>query len=113
MNHPDWRQYQRAMVASQLKAGHDGILFVGIRRLSSIDDEVIPVGEISLKLRLPMKVIKNARLLTADAAPTSQDQLVERKPDDAGSVVRMRIVRLQISALVVVEGELGRKPRRD
>ena len=27
MNHPDWREYQRAMVASQLKAGQDGILF--------------------------------------------------------------------------------------
>ena len=64
---------------------------LGIRRHSSSEDEVIPAGEISLDLRLPMKRINNVRLLTADASPTSQDHHVERQAGGAGSVLQMRI----------------------
>lgn len=95
----------RAVVADQKKRTIVHLFNLGIERLSSFEDKVHPARDIRITVRVPFKRVTSVRVLTADADATSGSLDFSADGNGGQSVVKLAIPRVDISSILVIEGD--------
>ena len=94
----------RAVVRDQPQRTIVHLLNLNVQRLSSFDDKVTPASDIKLTVRVPFAAVRDVTIHTADEHGTSGPQKFIAKPDGDESILEITVPRLDISAIVVIEG---------
>ncbi|MEX2167687.1 MAG: glycoside hydrolase family 66 protein [Pirellulales bacterium] len=93
----------RAVMRDQPKRTILHLLNLNVERLSSFEDKVTPATDIKLTVRVPLKSVREVKLLTADENETTGTLEFDRQQDGDGSLVTLTVPRLDVSAMVVIE----------
>jgi len=94
----------RAVVADQKKRTIVHLYNLGVERLSSFEDKVLPARNIRLAVRVPFMRINSVRVLTVDAEATSGHLDFHADGKDGQSLVKFAIPRVDIGSIVLIEG---------
>jgi hypothetical protein len=79
------------------------LLQLDVRRLSSFRDEVHPASAFVVQVKVPYKHVQSVRLLSSDAGTTTGNVAFASK-ESTPTIVSFAVGRLEVSALVVIEG---------
>jgi hypothetical protein len=93
----------RVVVHDQPKRTIVHLLNLNVRRISSFEDKVTPVSDISLNLRVPMKRVRSVEAMTVDTYATHGKIDFTSVKGSNGSQVLFRVPNLGISTIVVIE----------
>jgi hypothetical protein len=93
----------RALVHDQKRRTIVHLLNLNIERLSSFQDRLQPAENLGVSVRLPVKSVRRVRALTADIGATSGELPFENRSEPTASVVEIRLPRLVVATLLVVE----------
>jgi len=93
----------RAIVRDQPRRTIIHLLNLNIQRISSFEDKVTPASDLQLTVRVPFARVRAVRALTADAGGTSGPLPFSAQSEDKRSVVELKVPRVEIAALLVIE----------
>jgi hypothetical protein len=79
------------------------LLQLDVRRLSSFRDEVHPASAFVVQVKVPFKHVQSVRLLSSDAGTTTGNVAFTAK-ESTPTIVSFAVDRLEVSAIVVIEG---------
>jgi hypothetical protein len=94
----------RAVMRDQPTRTMVHLLNLNVQRLSSFEDKVTPASDIKLKVRVPFMAARDVTVHTADEHGTSGPVKFTSTPDGDGSILKVAVPRLDISAIVVIDG---------
>jgi hypothetical protein len=92
----------RAVVQDQPGRSIIHLYNLNLARLSSFDDKVTPAEGVSLAALVPFSKVQSVTALTADAGGTSGQLEFKQRAHDHGTLVEIKIPRLEIAALLVI-----------
>jgi hypothetical protein len=98
----DGREAVRAVVQDQPGRSIIHLYNLNVARLSSFDDKVAPAEGVSITALVPLSKVQSVTALTADAGGTSGQLEFKQRAHDHGTLVEMKISRLEIAALLVI-----------
>ena len=93
----------RAVVRDQPSRTLVHLLNLNVQRLSSFEDRVTPVTEVTLTCRVPFKNVRSVRALAADADATAGPLPFTTRREGKESVVEISVPRLQIATIMVID----------
>jgi hypothetical protein len=93
----------RVTVRDQSRRTIAHVLNLDLQRLSSFEDKVTPAVNVHLTIRVPFKKVRSVRALTADAGVTADLLPFTAARDGDESIVELRLPRVEIATLLVIE----------
>lgn len=97
----------RAVVRDQKDRTIVHVYNLGIERLSSFEDKIHPVSDITLRIRVPFGEVRSVRAISADPEATAGSLQFTEDASSGELVVETKIPRLIISTIVLIEGPEG------
>lgn len=94
----------RAVVRDQPNRTIVHLLNLNVQRLSSFEDKVTSASNIKLTVRVPFATVHDVTIYTADEHGTSGPLQFTATPDGDEAVLEVDVPRLDVSAIVVIDG---------
>ncbi|MGZ5543443.1 MAG: hypothetical protein ACXWIU_02110 [Limisphaerales bacterium] len=93
----------RVVVRDQPERTIVHLLNLNVQRISSFEDKVTPVFDISLKLHVPLKQVRSVEALTADESATQGTVEFAAAQVEDGSDISFQVPSLDISTIIVIQ----------
>ncbi|MGZ5566819.1 MAG: glycoside hydrolase family 66 protein, partial [Limisphaerales bacterium] len=93
----------RVVVRDQPERTIVHLLNLNVQRISSFEDKVTPVANISLKLHVPLKQVRSVEALTADESATQGTVEFTAAQVEDGSDISFQVPSLDISTIIVIQ----------
>jgi len=74
-----------------------------VQRLSSFDDKVTPVADLRVAVRVPLKMVRSVRALTADTAATCGVLRFTCTPNGRGTLVQVTLPHLEVATILAID----------
>jgi hypothetical protein len=79
------------------------VLNLNVKRISSFEDAVTPAEDVRLTIRIPRGAVRSVRAITADPGATQGPIESHADPDGGGAAVGIRLPRVVLSTMLVIE----------